>query len=116
MITAKLFMVVDMNSKKTSYADQVKKEKNLSSKPTVPYGAIVIAQGVVSPATGSWRLNAPKVGSSCIGCGACVAKCPEASIQISRIEKSRRAQIDYFFCKGCGICAAVCPKKAINMR
>ena len=46
---------------------------------------------------------------TCIGCGACVAACPEEAIQM----KDGKAIIDNKKCKKAGKCIEVCPVDAI---
>ncbi len=65
----------------------------------------------------------PEVDASkCIGCGTCVAHCPEAVIELierQNVKTSKRqklAEIDQEYCKGCGVCAQVCPLRAITMK
>lgn len=50
--------------------------------------------------------------SSCIGCLACVKKCPTKAIGI----KAGRALIDQAKCIKCGICLQNCPVKSIDHR
>lgn len=45
----------------------------------------------------------------CLGCGACVAKCPVEAIKM----KNKKAVVDEDICLGCGVCERVCPTKAI---
>ena len=68
------------------------------------------------PQTGQWRDRRPVVDcEKCIGCGVCVANCPEDAICLKKIGEKQKAKIDYQFCKGEGICEQVCPVKAIKM-
>ena len=76
-------------------------------------GAIIKHDQKKAPKTGTWRYMHPEVDKKkCVGCGACVQFCPEASIKII----NKKAEIDCEYCKGCGVCAAVCPMKAIIMK
>ena len=47
----------------------------------------------------------------CIGCGDCVAVCPQKAISVSE----GIARIDSSLCIGCGLCARTCPKSIIQM-
>lgn len=54
----------------------------------------------------------PKVNKEkCIGCGACVAECPNQAIQLAGDGK---AEIDQSKCQKCGKCVEVCPVEAIE--
>ena len=48
------------------------------------------------------------IGEECTGCGACVAVCPDAAIEIEDI-----AEIDSARCMKCGICIPACPMDAM---
>lgn len=49
-----------------------------------------------------WRL--------CMGCGACVAACPEANISmVDIVDQGLRAKVNSASCQGCGRCVDVCP-------
>lgn len=65
--------------------------------------------------TGEWKILMPKVSAACLACRMCVQNCPEAAIDIKKIDSKNRADIDYNYCKGCSICAEICPVKAIKM-
>lgn len=45
----------------------------------------------------------------CIGCGACVRKCPSGAIKI----EDGKAKINTEICKQCRLCVTICPVKAI---
>ena len=83
-------------------------------------GAIIKHDPKNAPKTGDWKFMKPEVDASkCIGCGTCVAHCPEAVIElIERADgnKKKLAEIDQEYCKGCGVCAQVCPLRAITMK
>jgi coenzyme F420 hydrogenase subunit beta len=50
----------------------------------------------------AWRL--------CMGCGACIATCPEKNIRLVDIEDlGLRPIVDFSKCKECGECVKVCP-------
>lgn len=46
----------------------------------------------------------------CIGCGACVAVCPNGAIEL----KDGKAEINQKKCKKCYVCIEICPVKAIS--
>ncbi len=54
-------------------------------------------------------LSVPIIDDNCIGCGACVRKCPVNAIRIEDI-----AIIDEKICVGCASCTTVCPVEAIS--
>ena len=81
-------------------------------------GAIIKHNIKKAPKTGAWRYMKPEVDrDKCIGCGTCVAFCPDACIEMKKYkdQKKDKADIDYDFCKGCGVCAQVCLARAIKM-
>jgi pyruvate formate lyase activating enzyme len=47
----------------------------------------------------------------CLGCGACVEKCPNGAITLAN---NGLASIDKEKCTGCLKCAKVCPNEAIS--
>ncbi|SBW00266.1 Uncharacterized Fe-S center protein [uncultured delta proteobacterium] len=49
----------------------------------------------------------------CIGCGACIASCPENAISFIKRDKRKVAAIDKARCIGCGECLTVCKPKAV---
>ncbi len=51
---------------------------------------------------------------NCAACGACVAVCPFAAIEIDEI--NRVAVVNESLCKGCGACSATCRSCAIDLR
>ncbi|CAK7048861.1 MAG: Ion-translocating oxidoreductase complex subunit B [Desulfovibrio sp.] len=51
----------------------------------------------------------------CIGCGHCIASCPEDAITFGKREKRRVASIDKEKCVGCGECMTVCKPKAVGI-
>jgi len=53
----------------------------------------------------------PRVNKNkCIGCGACVASCPNGAINLV----NGKAVIDAKKCKNSRECISVCPQEAIN--
>ncbi len=59
-------------------------------------------------------------GSSCTGCGECVAVCPvEAMTLVSandpRHPRKTRAKVDESICLGCGVCVRVCKTGALKL-
>lgn len=69
--------------------------------------------------TGSWRTFKPIITDKCIACGICVQYCPEACLEVKKVEGAKtktgkKAVVDYDFCKGCLICMGECPHKAIE--
>ena len=52
-----------------------------------------------------------KVQENCVGCGACVKKCPLDAIEI----KNKKAVIDERICLGCGVCYRFCKPKALKL-
>lgn len=73
-------------------------------------------QDTLSKKTGSWRTFTPVVTEKCIGCGQCVANCPEGCIVLAEKKGKKKASIDYAYCKGCLICMGLCPVKAIEKK
>jgi len=49
-----------------------------------------------------------KIGSECIGCGACISECPNNCIS----DQGGVAVINGAECIDCGSCAGVCPVSA----
>ena len=96
------------------------RHKTISVKKTTlgtEFGAIIKNNPAVYPKTGQWKYERPIVSEKCIGCGVCIANCPEAVMDHKKLPNGKkRAYADNTFCKGCGICAAVCPVKAIEMK
>lgn len=45
----------------------------------------------------------------CIGCGACVKRCPAKCITM----QEKKISIDYSSCLSCGVCTGICPKQAL---
>lgn len=58
------------------------------------------------PANGGGPLHALVLADKCVGCGTCVAACPEPGA-IAMVNKI--AQVNLEACKGHGSCAAACP-------
>ncbi|MDE7389421.1 MAG: 4Fe-4S binding protein [Lachnospiraceae bacterium] len=52
-----------------------------------------------------------QISESCIGCGACLANCPQRCIQPGNLY-----QIQQTHCLHCGNCYEVCPVKAVEKR
>jgi len=77
-------------------------------------GAMILEPGSsLRNKTGSWRVLRPAIDKKkCIGCGECIKFCPEGCI---KLDKNKKAFVNYDYCKGCGICAQLCPVKAIQM-
>lgn len=48
----------------------------------------------------------------CVGCGACVDRCPFAAIAL---DDRRVAVVDDALCYGCGICRSACPTGALSL-
>lgn len=91
-------------------------KKNKKSSLGSEFAAVIENNPKNYPQTGQWRDQRPVVDKEkCIGCGLCVANCPESAIRLVEINGKKKAKIDYQFCKGEGICAALCPVKAIKM-
>ena len=51
----------------------------------------------------------------CIGCGQCIANCPEDAISFDRNEGKKVAVISKERCIGCGECLTVCKPKAVSI-
>jgi 2-oxoacid:acceptor oxidoreductase delta subunit (pyruvate/2-ketoisovalerate family) len=63
--------------------------------------------------TGSWRVIKPIIDRKrCIGCNICVQVCPDGC---AKLDKKKKAVVNYNYCKGCGICSEECPVKCIAM-
>ena len=67
--------------------------------------------------TGSAALSRPDGGAGacafgCLGCGACVAACPERAITLSA---EAPAGVNRTLCIGCGECVKVCPQQIIEL-
>jgi len=75
-------------------------------------GVIKEAGSSAKNKTGSWRTQKPVITDKCGGCSICIGYCPENAIKLN---KNKKAEIDYDYCKGCMICANVCPKHAIKV-
>lgn len=54
------------------------------------------------------------VSAGCVGCSACVRKCPMEALTMSGGAESRAAVAEGR-CIGCGVCVAACPKRAISL-
>lgn len=64
----------------------------------------------------SWRTFRPVIDQSkCTKCSLCWVYCPDAAVEIKKVDGGEVFEINYKFCKGCGICESVCPIKAIKM-
>jgi pyruvate ferredoxin oxidoreductase delta subunit len=74
-------------------------------------GEVIKSNEVAPVRIGNWKIQKPIAQKGCVGCGICLANCPEAAISLGK----EKIKIDYDFCKGCGICAQVCPKKLIKI-
>ena len=67
----------------------------------------------------AWRLGTPMLASSgyvssvdagrCVGCGACVERCPFGALALA----SGVAVVDESVCMGCGVCVAACPHEVL---
>jgi ferredoxin len=60
-------------------------------------------------------VNAPyviSVGCACVGCGACVKRCPVQALSVSE----KKVRVDEERCIGCGVCRVVCGKDALEIR
>ncbi len=78
----------------------------------------IIAQPLssVNNKTGAWRTYRPVADyQKCVGCSLCAKLCPEACIEMIKINNELKPRPDYDYCKGCGLCAKECPVKAIKM-
>ena len=58
--------------------------------------------------------------SVCIGCGACMSRCPMDAIALSEVgsedtNRRRPVSVDPARCIGCGLCFSVCPVDALQM-
>ncbi len=98
--------------KKQSFRHK-KTEKEKDEKMGQEFGTAIKNDPKNYPKTGEWGDEKPVISDKCIGCGVCVANCPEGMISLGNDSK---AKVDYSHCKGCGICAEVCPVKAIEMK
>jgi len=66
--------------------------------------------------TGAWRTHRPVTNyQTCISCSLCAKLCPEACIEMIKINNKLKPRTDYDYCKGCGLCEKECPVKAIQM-
>jgi thioredoxin reductase/Pyruvate/2-oxoacid:ferredoxin oxidoreductase delta subunit len=83
----------------------------------LPQQAIELVQSAeiaIEPADGDAEgaLRALVRSDQCVGCGACVAACPEEGALVLR---GKLAAVDPARCKGHGECASACPVGAITM-
>ena len=51
--------------------------------------------------------------AQCVGCGRCIASCPQNAIAFTKKKTRKVAAIDPALCIGCGECLTVCPTKAV---
>ena len=49
----------------------------------------------------------------CMGCGACVAKCPFGALRMDKVLD--RPVVDLEQCYGCGVCRHACPTEALRL-
>jgi heterodisulfide reductase subunit A len=52
----------------------------------------------------------------CIGCGACIAACTYAAIELRETRQGKKAVVNPVICKGDGLCNAICPTGAISLK
>ncbi|GHS85608.1 4Fe-4S ferredoxin [Bacteroidia bacterium] len=72
--------------------------KNLSMGFATPHGKLA-----------QHKNNIPVVNDKCIGCGICLAECPNGAITLDPLT------VDLDKCIGCGKCIDACPTKALRM-
>jgi len=67
--------------------------------------------------TGDWGTQYPVVDNDkCVGCRDCEISCPDACVEVTKLEKKKfKVDFNFDFCKGCGVCAFVCNQDAIKM-
>jgi thioredoxin reductase (NADPH) len=72
----------------------------------------IVAAPIATGTTASGALRALVRGDMCVGCGTCVASCPEPGAITMR---GKLAVVDDALCQGHGECVAACPVGAISV-
>lgn len=71
-----------------------------------------------SPSEGKCAQHATKfyvAEDACVGCGHCIAHCPQHAIAFVKKKNRKVASIDPKLCVGCGECLTVCRPKAVSL-
>lgn len=52
---------------------------------------------------------------TCVGCGACVRRCPVGALRLRDMPEGQRPVLNEEICLGCGVCVRSCPQDSITL-